>query len=37
MAVARVLRCHPFVKGGYDPVAKDEGVDPHEILRSGQA
>jgi len=21
MAMARLLRCHPFVKGGYDPVA----------------
>lgn len=37
MAVARVLRCHPFVKGGYDPVAKHDGVPTHDILRSGQA
>jgi putative membrane protein insertion efficiency factor len=22
MALARLLRCHPFVKGGYDPVVK---------------
>jgi uncharacterized protein len=22
MAVWRVLRCHPFVKGGYDPVVR---------------
>jgi hypothetical protein len=23
-AIWRVLRCHPFVKGGYDPVVKPE-------------
>lgn len=25
MAMWRVLRCHPFVKGGYDPVVQSEG------------
>jgi uncharacterized protein len=27
MAVRRVLRCHPFVKGGYDPV-----VGPKDLM-----
>lgn len=27
MAAWRVLRCHPFVKGGYDPVVKRTGND----------
>lgn len=22
MAMGRLLRCHPFVKGGYDPVVR---------------
>jgi len=32
IAAWRLLRCHPFVKGGYDPVVK--GVD-HCIERDG--
>jgi putative membrane protein insertion efficiency factor len=27
MALTRLLRCHPFVRGGYDPVAKIHAFD----------
>jgi uncharacterized protein len=27
MAMRRVLRCHPFVQGGYDPVVKSDVVE----------
>ena len=30
MAAWRLLRCHPFVKGGYDPVVKDPNKAPIE-------
>jgi putative membrane protein insertion efficiency factor len=26
MALWRIMRCNPFVKGGYDPVPEDENV-----------
>ena len=28
MALWRVLRCHPFVQGGYDPVVRFEQLQP---------
>ena len=31
MAVTRLLRCHPFVKGGYDPVKSEfDALQAHE-------
>ncbi|MFN1208949.1 membrane protein insertion efficiency factor YidD, partial [Enterococcus lactis] len=32
MGCARILRCHPFVKGGYDPVS-----DHFTIFRNKRA
>ena len=34
MAVRRVLRCHPLVKGGYDPVVK---LDDYGMAHSAVA
>ncbi len=38
MAVWRILRCHPFVKGGFDPVchleeARNKAADLHGFTR----
>jgi putative component of membrane protein insertase Oxa1/YidC/SpoIIIJ protein YidD len=44
MSMWRVLRCHPFVQGGYDPVVKfpvsnfkDCSVTPRAVLPASRA
>lgn len=37
MAAWRLLRCHPFVNGGYDPVVKDPNVKDRNTVPSDWA
>ena len=36
MAIARLLRCHPFVRGGYDPVINHQHVCSEPLATNDQ-
>jgi len=36
-ALARLLRCHPFVRGGFDPVVKGHDCSSEQGMRSQAA